>query len=225
MRASTVLRLLLVACLIFSLLLPVTFAQSDDEYEDDEPGSSSSESAYADSGVTSGSRAKCIIHKRLITAIPGLFAAQRPINVSIVVYNVGTIPAHSLTISDNWGDLFDIIDGHNVTEVDVLDVGGVAELNFTVVPHKEGYFTGGAATVSYEAEGAGSRIQQAYSSGYKSFTIYPTDVYERYSRTKTFEWTVLGVGLAAVIGIPLAIWLNVQRQYEHGLPRQSKKTA
>lgn len=79
--------------------------------------------------------------------------------------------------------------------------------------------------MSYEAEGAGSRIQQAYSSGYKSFTIYPTDVYERYSRTKTAEWTVLAVGLAAVIGIPLAIWLNVQRQYEHGLPRQSKKSA
>ena len=223
MRASSVLALLVVACLALSLVLPVAFAQ--DEYYGEAQSQSSSDSAYGESGLTSGSRAKCIIHKRLITPIPGLFAAQRPINVSIVVYNVGTIPAHSLTISDNWGDLFDIIDGHNVTEVDLLDVGGVAELNFTVVPHKEGYFTGGAATVSYEAEGPASRIQQAYSSGYKSFTIYPTDVYERYSRTKTFEWTVLGVGLAAVIGIPLAIWLNIQRQYEHGLPRQSKKVA
>ena len=212
---------LLLACFLAALLLPASLAQGGDEYYDE----AQSESAYGDSGLLSGSRAKCIIHKRLITSIPGLFAAQRPINVSIVVYNVGTIPAHSLTISDNWGDLFDITDGSNVTEVDVLDVGGVAELNFTVVPHREGYFTGGAATVAYEAEGAGSRTQQAYSSGYKSFTIYPTDVYERYSRTKTLEWTVLAVGLLAVIGIPLGIWLNIQRQYEHGLPRQTKKVA
>ena len=223
MRASVILGLLLIACFVISLVLPVASAQ--DEYYDEAQTFSTSDSAYADSGLTSGSRAKCIIQKRLITPIPGLFAAQRPINVSIVVYNVGTIPAHSLTISDNWGDLFDIVDGHNVTEVDLLDVGGLAELNFTVVPHKEGYFTGGAATVSYEAEGAGSRIQQAYSSGYRSFTVYPTDVYERYSRTKTMEWTVLAIGLLAVLGIPLGIWLNIQRQYEHGLPRQSKKTA
>ena len=209
MRASYHLALVLLSCLFLTLLPLLALAQDG----------SDSEPAYT---THPPMRAQLIIHKRLITPIPGLFAAHRPINVSIICYNVGTLPAHSVTIGDNWGDLFDITEGTNVTEVDVLEVGAVAELNFTVVPSKEGYFTGGAATVSYQAEGEGSALQQAYSSGYRSFTIYNQDMYDQYSRSKWIEWTVLAVGLLGVVGIPLAIWAYIQLNYHHGVPKAKK---
>ena len=184
MRVSLSLLLTLLCLLALTLTFPPLTAAVDSY---DEPTDEYVEETPPPPPATTGSgpRAKLIIHKRLITPIPGLFAAQRPINVSIVCYNVGTLPAYGLTIGDNWGDLFEIVEGANVTEVDVLEAGEVTELNFTVVPAKEGHFTGGAATVSYQAEGEGSRLQQAYSSGYRSFTVYPLDVYERYSSSKT----------------------------------------
>jgi hypothetical protein len=185
MRVSLSLLLLFLILLALTLSFPPLTAAVDsyDEPTDEYVEEETPPPPAATTG--SGPRAKLIIHKRLITPIPNLFAAQRPINVSIVCYNVGTLAAYGLTIGDNWGDLFEIVEGSNVTEVDVLEAGEVTELNFTVVPAKEGHFTGGAATVSYQAEGEGSRLQQAYSSGYRSFTVYPLDVYERYSRSKT----------------------------------------
>ena len=166
-----------------------------------------------------GDRAKVIINKRMITPIPGLFASNRPINVSIICYNVGKAPAYTVSIGDNWGELFDITEGSNATMVDVLDVGESVELNFTVVPLREGHFTGGAATVSYQAEGEGSRIQQAYSAGYRSFTVYPTEVYEQYSRSRTFEWTIIGLGSAIAVAVPFAYWAYIQLNYRHGQPK------
>jgi len=197
---------------------------SDEGEEEIDPIVDDDDTGYYQPPSHDGPRAQLIIHKRLITPIPGLFAAHRPINVSIICYNVGQRAAHTLTMGDNWGDLFDIIEGTNSSEIETLEVGQSVELNFTVVPSKEGYFTGGAAIVSYQAWGEGSRLQQAYSSGYRQFTIYPEDVYDKYARSKTFEWVVLGIGLSAVIGIPLAIWSFIQIHYSHGI-RKTKKSA
>lgn len=157
-----------------------------------------------------GPRAKLVINKRMITPVPGLYAAGKPIQVSISVFNAGDAAAHTVSIGDNWGELFDITEGTNSTMIDVLDVGANTDLNFTVVPQREGHFTGGAASVTYAAQGEGSRLQTAYSTGYRQFTVYPTDVYDKYSREKTFEWTVLGLGSAAAILLPFGIWLNIQ---------------
>lgn len=129
-------------------------------------------------------RAQILIQKQLHSVRPGLFAHGYPINVSILLYNVGSLPAYAVTIGDNWGEMFEITEGENTTTVDELGVGEKLELNFTVVPGREGHFTGGAASVSYQAEGEGSAAQLAYSSTWRTFTVYSKEVYERYGQTR-----------------------------------------
>jgi hypothetical protein len=165
-------------------------------------------------------RARLIIHKELIGHTPGVFAATYPLNVSISVTNVGTGPAYSVTIADNWGELFELI-GSNSTEVEELGVGKVAVLNFTVIPSKEGHFNGGAAQVTYIAETDGN-VQNAYSSGWRQFTVYPADVYAKYTASKTVEWILVLVGFAVVVLVPLGVWSYIQFNYEHGIANSLK---
>jgi len=214
MRGSTLL-LLVSLLLALALLSRPLQAQSDDplvEEEDDEEVSD--DDVLDDEPVApfNGERAKIIIKKEMITPIPGLFAKERPIDVVITCTNVGKGPAYLVTIGDNMGENFEITKGSNTTIIDVLEAGERTQLNFTIVPHLEGGFSGGAAVVSYQAEGEGSRLQQAYSTGFRTFTIYSTEAYDNFSRDKTIEWTILGFGTAAAILLPLALYLTAEKK-------------
>jgi len=188
------------------------------EFESENDSNDSGESAAVDAGA----RAQLLVQKQLHSVRRGLFAVGHPINVSISVYNVGNLPAYAVTIGDNWGDLFEIRDGENTTTVDELGVGERLELNFTVVPSREGQFTGGAASVSYQAEGEGSAPQLAYSTGWRSFIVYSEQVFERYGQTKTVEWVVTVFGYLAPVLVPLFIYLYVEITHENGIPLSAK---
>jgi hypothetical protein len=163
-------------------------------------------------------RGHLIVQKLMNSEFPGLYAVGEPMNISLSIYNVGDGPAFSIHVQDDWPSAFEVTEGSTSGNYEELAAGAHLSHNFTLVPQSEGTLQSFSARISYQPIQDGP-TQYAISSPSRNFTVYPHYLYKRYTASHTFQWTVLYGGLAAVVLIPLAAYLNIYNNFEHGLPK------
>ncbi len=163
-------------------------------------------------------RGHLVVQKLMVSEFPGLFAVGEPMNISLSIYNVGDGTAYSVHVQDDWPSAFEVTEGSSSGNYDELPAGGHLSHNFTLVPQSEGTLQAFSARISYQPILDGP-TQYAISSPSRNFTVYPNHLYKRFTNSFTLEWTVLYGGLALAALVPLAIYLNIYNNYEHGLPK------
>jgi hypothetical protein len=177
-------------------------------------------SVYCDDGA----RGYLLIHQSVDNNldIAQLYAVHHPITVNVTVYNIGEGSAYSVSVNDEWPASF-IVSGSNKAEISEIAANSSKSFNFTVTPTVEGEVEDVRAAVEYQPILDGP-VMSAYSTAADNVTVVSDEIYKKFTEKHELEWTIFVVVFLGAVLAPLAPWLQIQLNYEHGLPKAAFHT-
>jgi len=177
------------------------------------------------SSSTGSGRGFLLVEKDLSTAenIAHLYAVVVPINVNVTVYNVGDSAAYSISVQDEWPQSFQVKAGSLKSQFEEIASGQSKSFNYTVVPTVEGDVESFRASVRYHAVVEGD-AQVAFSTAASNVTVVSEAVFQKLTAKHYFEWLFFSSIFGGCILVPLALWLQIQTNFKHGLPHAAFKS-
>jgi len=166
-------------------------------------------------------RGYLLLHKTLDNGIdiPHLYAVGQPITVNITLYNIGEGAAYSINVNDQWPSGF-AVQGQSRASFQELAAGGRVSYNFTVTPSIAGDVEPLRAAAEYQSVIEGP-VVSALSSPAFNVTVVSEEVFGKLTAKHVFEWILFTFVFGSAVILPLSLWLQIQTNYLHGLPKSA----
>jgi len=152
------------------------------------------------------------------------FAAGVDFTVLIDVYNAGDGAAYDVTIEDDkWPDSFKLTSGERTARFAEIPAKDKQSFNYTLTAPVPGELEPARATVSYQYQLDVPTYQYGLSTGQGNISIIDAYTYSRLTSQHKVEWAVFWVIIGIAVLIPFVLWLQIQVNFQHGLPKDKKR--
>jgi len=200
------------------------------------------ESGGMDAGLTKG-RAYLLIQKRLMpynffdldSAQKALalnneyqpdnwyFAVGKKFSVLTTIYNVGDGSAYDVKFADGWAaDSFRVLNGSLAHHYDTIAAGGSVNHTTLLAPLNDGEIEIVPAKATYAISNANNAaVQNGHSSSYPNVTVLSAARYEKITAKHYREWSIFGGMVLASVFLPMAVFVHIQLNYQHGVPKSA----
>ncbi|CAG5100767.1 Similar to SSR2: Translocon-associated protein subunit beta (Canis lupus familiaris) [Cotesia congregata] len=144
--------------------------------------------------------------------------------VKYTVYNVGSVAALEVEITDNsfHPDHFNHVSGELNARIDRVPPGSNVSHTVVVKPRKFGYFNFTSAEVLYRRTEDAPRLQVAVSSTPGEGLIVSYRDYAKKFSSHVIDWIAFAVMTLPSLAIPFALWYSSKRKYEK-ISKSAKK--
>jgi len=169
--------------------------------------------------TTSHEEAFLIVHKNIKSDLPGLYAVNKNFTVDIKVFNVGGSSAYEVKVSDIWPEGFKLAHGvfdHSWEEIPSKEN---RTYSLSIIPATEGRFVSTRAKVDYQPGTDASRIQTGYSTSLGNISVVSETLYNKYTATHKYEWTLFGIAAFCSIALPFAFYMYFRFEFPGGVPK------
>jgi len=214
------------------LIASSVYADEDDNIDGDvdiQVDESGSASSSSDSTHTTGNtqstlvsptigRGYLIVTKKIDTGAYRLVAKDTNFTVAVQITNIGDSSAYSVSVSDEWPNGLNVIEGEASVHFDEIAAGNTTSYNYTVSPSLEGELSQSRARVEYQPS-LDAQVQLALSTATQPITIIGAELFHKLTNTHTLEWGVFVAALVLSILGPFAYWYYIQQNYEQGIPK------
>lgn len=171
----------------------------------------------------SGGRAHLLVQKTLDhnARMPWNFAQDAPINVTLVLANVGDAAATAVVVEDSWASGFELSGSTGVTQFDEIPAGATVVASYFVTPSVEGPFESKPARVSYKPS-ADAEPVTAFSSSATNLNVISAETFARQTNTHVVEYAVATALFALFVLAPAAKWYDLSSSYVKGGRRKAE---